>query len=174
MTAAKKEAPYRIIPLRPFRTTPGVRFDLVPRRILRRIDAVDRVIHASDAVSPGPVGDVARPWYMHPSQKDHLLVLHGSRTVELFWPPSGKTDVFFISASRIDQNGSLAYDGPAMLAWDRRVFHRIRSDKREGSSSLNFAVRYKGVDIDANFSIYDLDPVTGAFRVLREGRLDQV
>ena len=54
-----KEIPgfYRIIPLNVLRNTPGVTFDNVPTQALPRIDAIDRVIHKSSAISPGPVGD---------------------------------------------------------------------------------------------------------------------
>jgi len=48
---------YKIIPLNVFRNTPGVTFDNVPTQALPRIDAIDRVIHESSAISPCPVGD---------------------------------------------------------------------------------------------------------------------
>jgi hypothetical protein len=53
------------------------------------------------------------------------------------------------------------------------VFHRIESDPVTGSASLNFAARLEGYDVLMNFNIYDLDPRTGEFIVIREGRLDQ-
>ncbi|MCJ7683554.1 MAG: hypothetical protein MUO68_04595 [Desulfobacteraceae bacterium] len=54
-----KEIPgfYKIIPLNVLRNTPGVTFDNVPTQALPRIDAIDRVIHESSAISPGSVGD---------------------------------------------------------------------------------------------------------------------
>ena len=51
---------YKIIPLKPFRRTPGVFFDIVPCDILLRIDGIDRVIHNGGAISPGQVGAVER------------------------------------------------------------------------------------------------------------------
>lgn len=164
---------YRIIPLRVLRRTPGVTFDLVPPEAFPRIDAFDRVIHEGGAVSPGPVGDVARPWYMHPCQDDNLVVLHGVRNVDVYTPAHGKLESFVVDPHRIFKGGELFFDGAAMLVWPRGVFHRIRSSDTQGSASLNFAVRYEGFDIKTNFNVYDLDPETGEYRVIREGRLDQ-
>jgi len=71
----EEEGLYKIIPLKLFRKTKGVSFDILPKEIVPKVDAVDRVIHSKSAVSPGPVGDVAEPWYMHPHQDDNLMVL---------------------------------------------------------------------------------------------------
>ncbi len=166
-------APIRVIPLKPFRRTPGVRFHLFPMKQFPRIDAIDRVIHDGGAVSPGPVGHVERPWYMHQNQEDHLIVLHGSRDVELFWPPLGKVERYRISADRIEKDGLAVLEGAGVLAWGTGVFHRIKSDDKLGSASLNVAVRTEGFDIATNFSIYELDTATGSFKVLREGWRDQ-
>ena len=94
---------YRIIPLVGFRKTPGVSFNFAPMQALKRIDAVDRVIHESGAVSPGPVGDVARPWYMHPWQDDNLLVLQGTRYVDIYTPAHGKIEHFVAGPDSITQ-----------------------------------------------------------------------
>ncbi len=167
------EGLYRIIPLRVLRKTPGVSFDLVPTAVLPHIDGIDRVLHDGGAVSPGAVGDVARPWYMHPHQDDNLIVLYGTRFVDIYTKAHGQIESFDIAPHQIRQGEKLIYDGAAMLVWPRGVFHRIRSDERTGSASLNFAVRYDGFDIDTNFNVYDLDPATGEYRVLRAGYLDQ-
>ncbi len=163
---------YRIIGLSVFRRTPGVSFDNVPVGALPRIDAIDRVIHQQKAVSPGPVAGVERPWYMHPHQDDNLVVLHGSRHVDIYSKQHGRIETFLVEADRIEHNGRLLVNGPAMLVWPRGVFHRIESGP-EGSASLNFAVHYPGIDMRTNFNIYDLDPETGRFMVIREGFLDQ-
>ncbi len=164
---------YRIIPLRVLRRTPGVTFDLVPTEAFSQIGAFDRVIHEGGAVSPGPVGDVARPWYMHPSQDDNLIVLHGVRYVDVYTRAHGKVESFVVDPHRIYKGDALLFDGSAMLVWPRGVFHRIKSSETQGSASLNFAVRYEGFDIRTNFNVHDLDPETGEYRVIREGRLDQ-
>lgn len=164
---------YRIIPLTPFRRTAGVRFDFVPVAAVPRISAIDRVLHEGGAVSPGPVGEVARPWYMHPHQDDNLLVLHGERHVELYSESHGRLERFRVYPDRLeDGEGAMIYDAPCLLVWPVRVFHRIVSGEK-GSASLNFAVHYEGFDIRSNFNIYDLDPGTGNHKVLREGHLDQ-
>lgn len=163
---------YRVLSLGVLRRTPGVSFDFVPMDLVPRIDAIDRVIHNSGAVSPGPVGEVARPWYMHTDQEDHLLVLHGKRTVELYHPDHG-TAVFEIDADRILKDGRLLHDGPVILHWKCNVFHRVLSDAEKGSASLNIAVRYEGFDLKTNFSVYQLDTATGEYRDIRAGHLDQ-
>lgn len=162
---------YRIIPLKPMRRTPGVFFDNVPMEFLPRVDAIDRVIHENSAVSPGPIGDVSRPWYMHPHQDDNLIVLYGERHVDIFHAEHG-AEHFTVTPDRILCRDEVLYDGPAMLVWPRYVFHRIVSGP-DGSASLNFAVHYDGLDMRTNFNIYDLEVETGKNTVLREGFRDQ-
>lgn len=164
---------YRIIRLRVLRRTPGVCFDVVPRGALPRIDAIDRVLHDRGAVSPGPVGDVERPWYMHPHQDDNLIVLHGIRYVDIYTTAHGKVESFTVTPHEIRRGDEVVFDGPAMLVWPRGVFHRVLSCEKQGSASLNFAVHYDGFDIRTNFSVYELRPETGQYRVIREGHLDQ-
>jgi hypothetical protein len=164
---------YRIVPLRVLRNTPGVAFDLVPMELLPRIDGIDRVLHEHGAISPGAVGDVARPWYMHSHQDDNLLVLHGARHIDLYTRSHGRVESFDVTPRQIVHEGKVVYDGPAMLVWPRAVFHRIRSDEKVGSASVNFAVRYEGFDIRTNFNVYDLDAAGGEYRMIRAGYLDQ-
>lgn len=178
MTAAKKiiaEVPgfYRIIPLTPLRHTPGVSFDVIPGTLFPQIDAMDRVLHEGGAVSPGPVAGVERPWYMHPHQDDNLVVLHGTRYVDIYTREHGRIESFEVSPNLIKQDGKVIHQGGAMLVWPCFVFHRIRSSGETGSASLNFAVHYPGFDLRTNFNIYDLNVKTGEFRVIREGHLDQ-
>ncbi|MBL7115478.1 MAG: hypothetical protein ISS35_06910 [Kiritimatiellae bacterium] len=164
---------YRIVALSPLRRTPGVRFDMVSLPALARIDAIDRVIHEGAAVSPGPVGDVERPWYMHTAQDDNLLVLHGKRYVDIYTPQHGRVEHFTVTADQVIRNGTLLHDGAAMLVWPRGVFHRIVSDPEEGSASINLATHHEGFDIETNFSIYDLNVKTGDYHMIRKGSLDQ-
>lgn len=163
---------WRIITLKPFRKTPGVSFDLVRMEFLPRIDGMDRVVHEHGAISPGPVGDVARPWYIHQHQEDNLIVMAGKRIVDIYSAEYCRMETFIVEPDRVWKNGEIFCDAPAMLVWPVNVYHRIVSGE-SGSSSLNFAVRHPGFDIQTNFSIYDLDTATGVSRVIREGRLDQ-
>jgi hypothetical protein len=163
---------YRIIPLKVFRKTQNVTFDFVPVQLLPRIDAIDRVIHESNAVSPGPVGSVERPWYMHPCQDDNLVVVYGTRHVEIYTHAHGTIEKFTVTPHEIIRDGEIIYKGGAMLIWPRNVFHRIQSDA-QGSASLNLAVHYEGFDIRTNFNIYHLEIATGEYKVIREGFLDQ-
>jgi hypothetical protein len=163
---------YRIIPLRVFRRTQNVTFDFVPVDLLPRIDAIDRVVHESNAISPGPVGSIERPWYMHPFQDDNLVVTYGTRHVEIYTHKHGKVERFTVTPHEVLRDGEVVYKGGAMLVWPCNVFHRIQSDAA-GSASLNLAVHYEGFDLRTNFNIYCLDITTGEYAVVREGYLDQ-
>jgi len=164
---------YHIIPLRLLRRTPGVTFDYLRLPDVGPVAALDRVMHVRSAVSPGPVGGVARPWYLHTHQVDNLMVLHGTRYVELYTPAHGRVERFTVKPDLILQEDRVLVEGGAVMGWPVGVFHRIVSCEREGSASLNLAVHTPGFDLRTNFSVYDLDPATGASRVIREGYLDQ-
>ncbi len=163
---------YKIIALAKMRQTPDVTFDVIPQKLMPKVDGIDRVYHRQDAVSPGPVGDVARPWYMHLHQEDNLMVLCGIRHVDIYVKSFGRILSFDVLPNEIFKEGRKIYEGPALLVWPCHVFHRIQSGP-EGSMSVNFATRHPGFDIKTNFNIYDLDPSTGTYRLLREGSMDQ-
>jgi hypothetical protein len=166
------EGLYKVVHLKRFRETKGVRFDILPKELLTNVAGVDRVIHEGNAVSPGAIGDVLRPWYMHTHQSDNLLVLHGERHVDLYSTAHGKIERFVVTSNQIFKNGELLIEGPAMLVWPPNVFHRVES-KEKGSASLNFAYRSDGFNVDDNFSIYDLNTETKEFKVIRVGSEDQ-
>jgi hypothetical protein len=164
---------YSIIELTPFRNTPGVTFDLFPLDAVKSIDSIDRVLHEHGAISPGAVGSVERPWYMHPHQEDNLIVLYGVREVEIYTPEHGKIEHFTVYPNKILKNGELIYEGGAVLVWPTNVFHRITSGEN-GSASINLAVHHQAFDINTNFNIYDLNTQTGTYTLLREGYKDQI
>lgn len=166
------EGLYKIIPLREMRRTPGVYFDLLPPELVSQVSGVDRVMHDRDALSPGSVNAVERPWYMHPSQDDNLIVVHGMRFIDIYTNAHGKIETFVAKPHQVEKDGKVIFEGPCLLQWPRNVFHRIRSCE-DGSASLNFAIRHAGFSIDTNFHIYDLDTNTGEYKIIREGHLDQ-
>ena len=163
---------YRIIPLQLLRKTQGVDFDYLPGETFTHIDSIDRVLHENNALSPGSIANVERPWYMHPDQDDNLMVLHGVRFVDIYTKKHGKIEHFEVSVDKVLHNGITLYEGGAILVWPRGVFHRIKSDIK-GSASVNFAVHYDGFDIRTNFNIYDLNTETGDYKIIRQGYLDQ-
>ncbi len=140
---------YKIIEFKTFRMTPGVTFDLLPIDMFEHIDSIDRVLHKKRAVSPGPVGNIEKPWYMHPYQEDNLVVLHGIRHVDLYTPEHGKVEYFTVTPDSVYLNNELVVRGSVMLVWPKKVFHRIVSGD-DGSASINMAVHYDGFDINTN------------------------
>jgi len=167
---------YRIIPLRMLRRTPGVHFDEMVPSDIPKIDGIDRVIHAANSISPGPIQNetttVSRPWYMHPGQDDNLMVLQGTRYIDIFNPSTKQSASFIITPDKVYKNDKLYFDGPAMVVWPAGIFHRIISGA-EGSISLNFATRTKNFSLQDNFNIYDLERNTGEYTVVKEGDEDQ-
>ncbi len=159
---------YRTILLKKLRRPPGVYFDLVPRKAMGKIGAIDQVLHDSGAVSTGPV---ARSWYMHPYQEDNLVVLHGTRHVEQYTKKHGRTENFIVSPNCIIQGKKVLYEGPVLLSWPIDVFYRIKSGE-EGSASINLVDHYPGIDPSTNFNIYDVDIETGSLIMIREGFRD--
>lgn len=166
------EGLFQVIHLKRFRETKGVRFDVFPTEFLDKFSGIDRVIHDSNAVSPGKIGDVEKPWYMHPHQGDNLAVLYGQRHVDLYNKAHGKIEKFIVTPDKIYQNGELVCKVPGMLVWPPNVFHRVES-KEKGSASLNFAYREEGFDVKDNFNIYSLNTDNGEYKVIREGHKDQ-
>ena len=167
---------YRLIPLRVLRRTPGVKFDEMVPSDIPRIDGIDKVIHGPNSISPGPVEDSTppckRPWYMHPGQDDNLMVLQGTRYIDIFCPKEKLKASFIVTPDKIYKNDKLYYDGPAMVVWPAGIFHRIISGE-EVSISINFATRTRKFDINDNFNIYNLNVYTGEYSVLKDGSEDQ-
>jgi len=167
---------YRIIPLRVLRRTTGVMFDEMVPSDIPKIHGIDRVIHGPNSISPGPIEDshipVKRPWYMHPGQDDNLLVLQGTRYIDIFCPNTKNKASFIVSPEKVYKNDKLYFDGPAMVVWPAGIFHRIISGE-EGSISVNFSTRTHKFDIADNFNIYNLCTTTGDYQLLRDGGDDQ-
>lgn len=167
---------YRIIPLRILRRTQGVKFDEMVPSDIPKISGIDRVIHGPNSISPGPVEDISvpikRPWYMHPGQDDNLLVLQGTRYVDIFCPKTKEKASFIVTPDKIYKNDKLYYDGSAMVVWPAGIFHRIISGE-EGSISINFSTRNHKFDLKDNFNIYNLNTYTGEYHVIKDGSEDQ-
>lgn len=167
---------YRLIPLRMLRRTPGVHFDEMVPSDIPKIHGIDRVIHAANSISPGPVTQndvtIKRPWYMHSGQDDNLMVLQGTRYIDIFNPTTKDKASFIVTPDKIYKNDKLYYDGSAMVVWPAGIFHRIISGS-EGSISINFATRTNQFNLNDNFNIYDLNKETGEYTVLKEGDEDQ-
>jgi len=173
MVIEEVEGLYSIIALKVLRRTPNVCFDALEMSQISPVASIDRVLHGPGALSPGSVGAVEHPWYMHTHQEDNLMVLHGTRYVELYTPEHGKIEKFTVTPDKVSMENGRWHTGAVMLTWPCHVFHRIVSCPKEGSASINLAAHLEGFDIRTNFNVYDLDPATGKFWVVREGYLDQ-
>lgn len=169
--SVKQEGLFHVIPFTLLRQTNKVNFHSIP--MMDKITGIERVIHEEGAKSPGSIGAVEKPWYMHPSQEDNLITLAGTRLVELYHPSHGKIETFEISAEKITHNGAVILDGPGVLGWPTGVFHRNSSPFPEGSISMNLGVQFPTFDVRYEFNIYDIDMETGKHTVIREGHLDQ-
>ena len=167
---------YRLIPLRVLRRTTGVKFDEIVPSDLPKISGIDRVIHKPNSISPGPVEEsvppVKRPWYMHPGQDDNLMVLQGTRYVDVYNNNTNEKASFIVTPDKVYKNDKLYYDGPAMIVWPAGIFHRIISGSN-GSISVNISTRTNKFDINNNFNIYDLDTETGNYNIIKKGSDDQ-
>jgi hypothetical protein len=167
---------YRIIPLRILRRTVGVKFDEIVPSDIPKIHGIDRVIHGPNSISPGPIENneyhIKRPWYMHPAQDDNLMVLQGTRYVDIYDSKTKNGASFIITPDKIFKNDKLYYDGPAMLIWPAGIFHRIISGE-EGSISVNFATRYPECDMKNNFNIYNLCKKSGKYECIHKGTENQ-
>jgi len=163
---------YRIIPLRVMRRTAGVKFDEIVPSDIPKIDGIDRIVHGPNSISPGPVGNCKRPFYKHAFQEDNLMVVQGTRFVDIYDIKTRTEASFIITPDKIYKNDKLYCDYPAMIVWPAGIFHRIISGP-EGSISINFATRHKGFDIRDNFNIYDLNILSGEFLLLKDGFEDQ-
>lgn len=167
---------YRLIPMRVLRRTTGVKFDEMVPSDIPVIHGIDRVIHAPNSISPGPVEDctppVKRPWYMHPGQDDNLMVVQGTRYVDIYDPKIKQKASFIVTPDKIYKNNKLYYDGPALVVWPAGIFHRIISGE-EGSISINFSTRTNDFDLKTNFNVYDLCLMTGKYNLIKDGEDDQ-
>ena len=167
---------YRLIPLRLLRRTSGVKFDEMVPSDIPKIDGIDRVVHAANSISPGPVEDSTppchRPWYMHPGQDDNLMVLQGTRYIDIYCPKRKEKASFIVTPDKVYKNDKLYYDGSAMIVWPSGIFHRIISGD-EGSISINFSTRTNQFDLDNNFNIYSLNTNSGDYHVIKDGIEDQ-
>lgn len=117
-------------------------FDEIVPSDIPKIHGVDRVIH----------GPVKRPWNMHPGQDYNLLVLQGTRYIDIFCPKTIKKASFIVTPDKIYKNDKFYFNGPAMVVCPAGIFHRIISGG-EGSISVNFATQTKKFDLKDNFNI---------------------
>jgi hypothetical protein len=163
---------YRILPLRILQRTNGVQLDEVVPSDIPKMNGIDRMIHGPNSLSPGSIKNCKRPWYMHKYQDDHLLVVQGTRYVDIYCPETRVKSMFIITPNKIYKNHKLYVDSPAIIVWPAGIFHRMISGK-EGSISINFATRKPEYDIRDSLNMYHLDTTTGEYFLLKRDSIDQ-
>jgi len=165
----KKDGFWHILPSEILRKTDKVDFDSVP--VHEKTLNIERVAHQPGALSPGKIGEVECPWYMHPHQEDNLMTIVGVRKVELFNPNTKEYGLFEVSADWIKLDNKIIFEGFGVLGWCTGIFHRNSSS--EGSVSMNLGVRFDGFNIDTEFNIYDIDMETRKVKFLQKGSIGQ-
>jgi hypothetical protein len=69
-------------------------------------------------------------------EKNNLMVLNGSRNLELYCPRTYRKENLIINEDNIYKNGKLYYGCPAIISWSGDIFHKTESGEN-GSFSLN-------------------------------------
>jgi hypothetical protein len=166
-----KNDTFFVISAEKLRETPSVLFNKVP--VLPKIDSIDYVEHAKNAKSPAIKGKENETfWYMHTCQTDNLLVIHGTRFVQLYSSLHKKVENFEVTANYVKHNGKIIHEGMSIFGWPKFIYHRVDS-ANDGSKSINFAVHDGDFDIKTNFNIYSLNTETGESEIARHGFEDQ-
>tara|TARA_Y100000389_G_scaffold204586_1_gene258165 strand:+ start:4464 stop:4985 length:522 start_codon:yes stop_codon:yes gene_type:complete len=75
-------------------------------------------------------------WYQNQFEKNNLMVLNGSRNVDLYCPRTYKKENLIIHEDNIYRNGKLYYGSPAIISWSGDLFHKTEIGEN-GSFSLN-------------------------------------
>jgi hypothetical protein len=169
-----KNGMFYIMPAKLLRKTPNVTFNNVP--IVEHLDAIDFVKHEANAISPAIEGRSNETfWYMHTHQADNLLVITGTRLVELYTKENNRVEYFEVTKDYVKHlnEDKILFEGMSIFGWPKYVFHRVNS-AADGSNSINFAsYDEEGCDIKTNFNIYSLNTETGEYKIEREGFRDQ-
>jgi hypothetical protein len=113
----------------------------------------------------------------HPHQQDNLQVFIGRRTSilrKLGDSIDKSADFFEVTPTTCKHNGEMIWNaGPFVLRWEKNVWHQVNSGE-DGSTSINFAVRYEGFTFEHEFDIWKLNESDGTHEVIRVGKDDQM
>jgi len=66
-----------------------------------------------------------RPWSMHTNQIDKLIILHGSREVELYCRKSKLKEKLTLTTFGVFKNGYMEKENPCMLIIPNGTYHRF-------------------------------------------------
>lgn len=135
---------FKLIPLGQLFRNSSHRVDNVMIHDALKISGIYREIHGANSVSPigtehhfKILNSPAASWYANIYEKNNLLVLNGSRDLDLWCMKKDKMINFKLTEDKIYRNGKLYYGSPALISWGGDIFHKTKSGS-EGSISINF------------------------------------
>lgn len=139
---------FTLIPLKNVQRAPSFRIDNLIVQNGMNITGIFREIHGPQSKSSIGSENITKKmfktlynkneevWYQNRFEKNNLMVLNGSRNVDLYCPRSYKKENLIINEDNIYRNGKLYYGSPAIISWSGDLFHKTESSEN-GSFSLN-------------------------------------
>ena len=132
---------FKLIPLSQVLRSSSFRIDnaLIEQGI--QISGIYREIHGANVSSHIGTDSYLKKlddnWYSNCYERNNLLVLNGSRTVNLFCKYTNQEMTFTITPDNIYKNNKLYYGSPGIISWYGDIYHKTKSGN-EGSISINF------------------------------------
>lgn len=138
---------FRLIPLRSVTRNSNIKVDTLTKHIPNN-SGIHREILSPNTISPVGSENITKDfndtfilgksvrWYANDYEKNNLLVLSGSRELELYCDVKKKKETLVINEDNIYRNGKLYYGSPAMISWYGCIYHRTTSGK-DGCLSIN-------------------------------------
>tara|TARA_Y100000389_G_scaffold194699_1_gene225065 strand:- start:2827 stop:3345 length:519 start_codon:yes stop_codon:yes gene_type:complete len=142
---------FRLLQLGSLKRLTNYKVDNVIHQDIAKITGIYRETHGSNVMSPIGTEYVfkefhmnctdndegSKCWYANDFERNNLMVLSGSRTIELYCYVRKTREILTINEDNIYRNGKLYYGSPAMISWDGSIYHRTISGFK-GCVSINF------------------------------------
>jgi hypothetical protein len=77
-----------------------------------------------------------RPWAIHRDKINHMVILHGSRDVEIYCPQSLKREFLTLTLSNVYKHGTMIHNQPCLLQIYPNMYYRLLSGPY-GCTSVN-------------------------------------
>ena len=143
---------FRLLPLGSLKRLTNYKVDNVLQQDIPKITGMYRETHGPNVMTPIGTEDVFREfhdmngvdnvagskcWYANDFERNNLMVLNGSRTIELYCYNRNRREVLTVNEDNIYRNGKLYYGSPAIISWNGSIYHRTISGFK-GCVSINF------------------------------------